>query len=158
MGLGGSGNTAARSKFEIEQLLSSPGTLPRPMMPDERDAAMRSFSPTSTSEMMKQMSRELLVARGPESQELRRKLLRGSTIVFVSAGYPGKRFIFERAAELGVKSVIIDHPDSWSKGLVSEGIIAKFCPVDMAKSSENVFESACDAIQQLGEDGVTGAV
>merc|ERR1719336_605135 len=146
------------SKFEVEQLLASPGSLPPPLRPDEREAAMRAYPPTATSEMMAQVSRDLLVARGPEAQELRRKLLRGSTIVFVSAGYPGKRFIFERAAELGVKSVIIDHPDSWSRELVTQGIIAKFCPVDMSLSSEEVFKGYKEAIERLGEDGVTGAV
>lgn len=32
-----------------------------------------------------------------------------------AAGYSSKRFIFERAKELGVRSVVIDGPDSWSK-------------------------------------------
>merc|ERR1712232_443827 len=90
-------------------------------------------------------------------QEARRRLLKGSTIVFASAGYPGKRFIYERAAELGVKSVIIDNPDSWSRGLVDEGIIAKFLPVDMSLSSEAVFEECLKAIKTLGVDGLTGA-
>lgn len=31
------------------------------------------------------------------------------------AGYSSKRFIFERAKELGVRSVVIDGPDSWSR-------------------------------------------
>ena len=34
-----------------------------------------------------------------------RKLLEGATIVFFTAGYAGKRFIYERAMQLGVKSV-----------------------------------------------------
>ena len=32
-------------------------------------------------------------------------------IVFVTAGYSGKRFIFEKAKELGVRSVVIDGPE-----------------------------------------------
>ena len=39
------------------------------------------------------------------TKEERRKLLEGSTIVFFTAGYAGKRFIYERAMQLGVKSV-----------------------------------------------------
>merc|ERR1740139_1026406 len=89
-GVGGRGR--ARSKFEVEQLLLPSPSLPRPMMQEEREAVLRSFPPTATSEMMAQMSKALLVARGEESQELRRKVLRGSTIVFVTAGYMGKRF------------------------------------------------------------------
>ena len=34
----------------------------------------------------------------------RRKLLAGATVVFFTAGYAGKRFIYERAMQLGVKS------------------------------------------------------
>jgi len=163
MMIGGSGGLIAQtlrstSKFEVEQLLSSPGSLPMPMLPDAREAAMRSFPRTNTSEMMGRLPKEILAARGKDAQELRRKLLRGSTLVFFSAGYPGKRFIFERAAELGVKSVIIDHPDSWSKELVKQGIVAKFLPVDMSQSSEEVFNQALGLIQQLGEDGITGAI
>jgi hypothetical protein len=50
-----------------------------------------------------------------EGARLRRHVLRGAVIVFVTAGYSSKRFIFEKAKELGVRSVIIDGPDSWSK-------------------------------------------
>jgi carnosine synthase len=81
----------------------------------------------------------------------------GSTIVFFTAGVPSKRFTFERAAELGVKSVIIDHPDSWSKKLVDEGVIAKFIGIDMSLSSDEIFEQARAAINGLGQDGKTGA-
>jgi carnosine synthase len=50
-----------------------------------------------------------------EGARLRRHVLRGAVIVFVTAGYSSKRFIFEKAKELGVRSVVIDGPDSWSK-------------------------------------------
>ena len=59
---------------------------------------------------------------------LRRHVLRGAVVVFVTAGYSSKRFIFEKAKELGVRSVVIDGPDSWSKvgaGLCGAGL---FCP------------------------------
>eukprot|EP00971_Amphidinium_carterae_P113365 2245994-Amphidinium_carterae.1 len=106
--------------------------------------------------MLTQVPRALLESSGREAQDLRRKLMRGATVVFISAGYPGKRFIFERAAELGMKSVIIDHPDSWSKGLVDEGIAAKFVPVDMVLSSSEVYRQCEQFIRHLGEDGSTG--
>lgn len=38
------------------------------------------------------------------------------------------RFTFEIAASLGVKPVILEHPDSWSRSLVDEGLAAKFIP------------------------------
>jgi carnosine synthase len=37
-------------------------------------------------------------------------------MVFVTAGYSGKRFIFERAKELGVRSVVLDGPDRCCDG------------------------------------------
>jgi len=145
-----------RSKFEVEQLLFSPGSLPMPMVPERREAAIRELQPTATYEMLAKVPREFLEAQGPEAQNLRRSLVRGSTVVFTSAGYAGKRFIFECAAALGVKSVILDHPDSWSRELVAEGIVAKFLPVDMSQSSEEVYRQATKLIGELGEDGVTG--
>jgi len=92
-----------------------------------------------------------------EGQTLRRRLVRGSTVVFVSAGYVGKRFVFERAAQLGVRSVVIEHPDSWAQSLVSEGLIAKFLPVDMNQPAEQVLAQSVEAIKGLGQDGLTGA-
>lgn len=41
----------------------------------------------------------------------RRDALDGKVIVFITAGYSGKRFIFERAKKLGIRSVIIDGPE-----------------------------------------------
>lgn len=150
-------STSKHSRFELEQLLQSPGSLPNPMYPDEREMAIRELKPTATFEMLSQVPRDFLRTATPEAQELRRKLTRGATVVFVSAGYPGKRFIFERAAALGVKSVIIDHPDSWSRNLVQEGVIAKFLPVDMSQSSAEVFRQAEAAIRELGQDSLTGS-
>mmetsp|Transcript_3738 Transcript_3738/g.8689 ORF Transcript_3738/g.8689 Transcript_3738/m.8689 type:complete len:586 (+) Transcript_3738:92-1849(+) len=145
-----------RSKFEIEQLTMSPGSLPKPLAPYEREQAIRRLQPTATYEMLNQVPQEVLEEATAEAQELRRKLTKGATVVFISAGYPGKRFIFERAAALGVKSVIVDHPDSWSRALVDEGIVAKFLEVDMGQSSEEVFKQALAAISELGKDGLTG--
>eukprot|EP00421_Protoceratium_reticulatum_P007209 CAMPEP_0168373080 /NCGR_PEP_ID=MMETSP0228-20121227/8607_1 /TAXON_ID=133427 /ORGANISM="Protoceratium reticulatum, Strain CCCM 535 (=CCMP 1889)" /LENGTH=252 /DNA_ID=CAMNT_0008385997 /DNA_START=55 /DNA_END=809 /DNA_ORIENTATION=+ len=153
-----SGHARQHSKFEVEQLVASPGSLPKPMAPEQREAAIRALAPTATYEMLARVPRALLEAPNQEGQDLRRKLVRGATVVFASAGYPGKRFIFERAAKLGIKSVILDHPDSWSRGLVAEGIIAKFIPVDMSQSSEEVYKQSARLIGELGNDGLTGPV
>lgn len=141
------GLQSKRSKFEVEQLLCSPGGLSSPKVPARA---------TATQKMLSTVPKALLEARTPQGQEARRGLLKGATLVFVSAGYQGKRFIYERAAELGVKTVIIDSPDSWSRGLVDEGLIAKFMPVDMSQTSEGVFNDCCAMISSLGEDGLTG--
>jgi len=55
-------------------------------------------------------------------------------------GYSGKRFIFEKAHELGVKSVVLDAPDSWAQLMEKDGIISKFTPIDFA-DSEHVFDN-----------------
>ena len=34
------------------------------------------------------------------------------------AGYSGKKFIFDKAKELGVRIVVVDGPDSWAKSMV----------------------------------------
>ena len=106
--------------------------------------------------MLHRIPSEALSHAGPEEQELRCKLLRGATIVFFSAGYPGKKFIYRKAAKMGVKAVIIDTPDSWAKSLVEEQVIAKFIPVDMGMDAESVFNSALAAIKELSADEATG--
>ena len=45
----------------------------------------------------------------------------GATVVVVGAGYPGKRRIYVRLAELGARLVILDEPGHWSEALVDEG-------------------------------------
>jgi carnosine synthase len=151
-------NHVANSVFEVEQLLSSPGGLPPPLSQAQREAEIRKLEPTATFEMLAQVPPDFLASNSADAQHLRRQLVRGATVVFVSAGYPGKRFILETAAALGVKPVVLDHHDSWAKGLVEEGVIAKFLPIDMTLSSQEIFEQAKKAIAQLGGDTTTGPV
>ena len=106
--------------------------------------------------MLRGIPSEVLSHASPEEQELRSKLLRGATIVFFSAGYPGKKFIYRKVAKMGITAVIIDTPDSWAKSLVEEQVIAKFIPVDMGMDAESVFNSALAAIKELSADEATG--
>ena len=48
---------------------------------------------------------EQLSARSGEGRRLRRKVLKGTVIVCMVAGYHGKRFVYERAKELGIRYV-----------------------------------------------------
>eukprot|EP00928_Gymnodinium_smaydae_P073672 TRINITY_DN5682_c0_g1_i5.p1 TRINITY_DN5682_c0_g1~~TRINITY_DN5682_c0_g1_i5.p1 ORF type:complete len:622 (-),score=89.99 TRINITY_DN5682_c0_g1_i5:386-2185(-) len=146
----------ARSKFEVEQMIFAPGKLPRPLAPAQREKVIRQLLPTVTHQMLNALQPQLLESQGLEGQTLRRRLVHGATVVFFNAGYAGKRFVFERAAALGIKSVVIEHPDSWARALVDEGLIAKFIPVDMARSSDEIFEESLEQIKGLGSDGVTG--
>lgn len=141
--------------FLTEQLYASPGQLPAPLPAAERERVLRALRPTATFEMLNKIPPELLDATGAEAQELRRRMLHGATLVFFTAGYAGKRFVFERARQLGVKTVIIEHPDSWARTLVDEGVIAKFIPIDMSQDPAAVFEQSVKAIQNLGQDPKT---
>jgi len=147
--------TEGARHFLTEQLYSAPGNLPAAKSSSQREAILRALQPTATFEMLSHIPSELVEASGSEAQALRRKLLEGATIVFFTAGYPGKRFIYERAMQLGVKSVIIEHPDSWARCLVDEGIIAKFIPIDMSQETEAVFAQALSEIRALGKDPLT---
>jgi hypothetical protein len=62
-------------------------------------------------------------------------------------GYSGKRFVFEKAAELGVSCVVLDAADSWARVLEAEGVIAKFVPIDFADAA-TVFEQ-CMQVEGL---------
>lgn len=44
-------------------------------------------------------------------------------MVFVTAGYSGKRFIFEKAKELGVRTIVLDGPDRWATCACNQGVV-----------------------------------
>jgi carnosine synthase len=46
----------------------------------------------------------------------------GATVVVVGAGYPGKRRMYERMAQLGARIVLVDEAGHWSEQLVAEGV------------------------------------
>ena len=50
-----------------------------------------------------------------------------------------------QAKELGVRSLILDGPDSWCQTLEKDGVIEKFIPLDFS-DAESVFQRALDAI------------
>lgn len=152
--------------FRLAQLLS-PNGLPPPMSQEDRarathdkvERAIGRFTPgMSVNEKMGATPRRLLVLRGPDGQRMRRAVIRGSTIVFFTAGYEGKRFVYERAHALGVKSIVLESPDSWAKGLLDSGTISKFVPIDMSRSPQEVYEQALAAIKQLRQDPSIGEI
>ncbi|KAF4669667.1 Carnosine synthase 1 [Perkinsus chesapeaki] len=112
--------------------------------------------PGTDYSMLAKIPVELLTARTQESQDLRLRLLKGSTIVFYGTGYPGKRFIYERAHDLGVNVVLVDQPDAWCNSLVEEGKAFKFIPIDiMSPDQDEVCEETVAALKQLDRiDGI----
>ncbi len=102
--------------------------------------------------LLKRIPHELATTEGEAGQMLRRVMLHGSSIVFFTPGYAGKRFIYERARDLHVRVVIIDEPGSWAEGLVEDHVCAKFIGMDLQRPSEIVFEDALRAIKALADD------
>jgi hypothetical protein len=81
----------------------------------ERDNIFANTPLSPTLNLLSSMPSGRVSSRSMDGRRLRRHVLRGAVIVFITAGYSGKRFIFEKAKELGLRTVIIDGPDSWSK-------------------------------------------
>ncbi|MDE2489926.1 MAG: ATP-grasp domain-containing protein, partial [Elusimicrobia bacterium] len=70
-------------------------------------------------------------------ERARRDALRGKRIVLVGAGYAGKRFIFERAKELGVKITLVDTgKNPFVKSLLRDGLIDRLIETDNSKPAE----------------------
>lgn len=112
--------------------------------------------PDADFSMLSKVPKELLSANTPQSQDLRLRLLRGSTIVFFGTGYPAKRFIYERAHDLGVNVVLVDEPDAWCKSLVEEGKVYKFIPMNiMSPDQDRVVADTVAALSELDHvDGI----
>ena len=58
------------------------------------------------------------------------------------------RFIFEKAKELGVRSVVLDGPDSWAQTMASDGIVEKFVGLDFT-DADTVFDRCVKAINAI---------
>lgn len=158
--------TKADGDFRLVQMLSPAAVRPS-MSPQEREKskhdqverAIQKLKPGMTvNEKVAAVPRRLLVMRGPDGQGLRRAVLRGSTIVWFTTGYEGKRFVYERAQALGVRSIVLESSDSWSKDMLRDGIISKFVPIDMSQSIDGVYAQAFNAIQRLRQDPTVGEI
>lgn len=53
-----------------------------------------------------------------------------------------------QAKELGIRTVIIDGPDSWAQSLKTEGMIERFVGLDFA-DADTVFDRCMDAINKV---------
>eukprot|EP00775_Hariotina_reticulata_P008709 gene8709-8890_t len=135
------------------------GSLPKGLTEDERMRIRQSAPMSPALGTLSELPQDKVAARTVEGRKLRRRVLKGSVVAFITAGYSGKRFIFEKAHELGVKCVVLDAPDSWAQLMEKEGIISKFMPIDFA-DAEHVFDNCLKALRSasaaLGSlDGVT---
>lgn len=147
--------SSVASNFLSEAVL---GSLPRALSVAERERVLASVPLSPTLNLLSSMPSDKVSSRSVEGRRLRRHVMRGAVLVFITAGYSGKRFIFEKAKELGVRTVVIDGPDSWSQMMVKEGVIEKFIGLDMS-DAETVFDRCLAAIlrvkKEIGDlDGV----
>ena len=102
-------------------------------------------APVALTAEMKQALR----AASPEAEAQRLALLRGRRILMIMGGYPGKRPMYERARELGVKLVMLDGPGHWTQAGVQEGLFEGFIEVDL-HPPDTLADRAYAAIQASG--------
>ena len=125
---------------------ASIGSLPAGLTLGERERIQLATPMSPALNMLASLGApDRVSARDAEGKRLRRQALRGAVVVFVTAGYSGKKFIFEKAKELGVRSIVLDGPDSWAQSLVAEGVIEKFVPVDFG-DADAVFDRALSGV------------
>eukprot|EP00884_Botryococcus_braunii_P015539 jgi/Botrbrau1/2669/Bobra.0203s0016.1 len=130
------------------------GSLPHGLSLDDRRSLFESMPASPLVKNLQSVSEDLVRARTTDGKSLRRHVLSGSWLVFVTAGYSGKRFIFQKAKELGVKSIVLDGPDSWAQTMVDDGTIQKFIAIDFEDSGA-VFDRCLEAIKRvIHEEGI----
>ncbi|GBF94434.1 hypothetical protein Rsub_07248 [Raphidocelis subcapitata] len=135
------------------------GSLPKGLSEDARARIAASMPMSPALGMLQAMPEDKVNMRSIEGRRLRRGALKGAVVAFITAGYSGKRFVFEKAHELGVKSIVLDAPDSWAQLMEGEGVVSSFVPIDFS-DAENVFEHCLEGIRAAssklgGLDGIT---
>ena len=84
-------------------------------------------TPFLLTEELKQILRD----SGSDQETRRLELLRGRRILIVMGSYPGKRHMYLRAKELGIKMVVLDGPGHWARDAVEDGLFEGFIEVDL---------------------------
>ncbi|GIL64485.1 hypothetical protein Vafri_18388 [Volvox africanus] len=135
------------------------GSLPKGLTNADKMKILQALPLSPSRALLQEMNVDAVSSRTSDGRSLRRQVLKGAVMVFVTAGYSGKRFIFEKAKELGVRTVVLDGPDSWIQLLEKEGVVEKFVPVDFT-DVDTVYDRCLQAIRAvrstIGElDGIT---
>src|SRR5262249_39157226 len=79
-----------------------------------------------------------------------RMTVRGVTAVVVGAGYPGKRRIYKRMAQLGARVVIVDEAGHWSSQLADDGVAADWLAARIVGDADEDARSVADALSAGG--------
>jgi carnosine synthase len=90
--------------------------------------------------------RAALTVRSPAADDLRRSLLAGARIAVIDPGYVYKRFLYERADELGVELVLVGDSSGWARTLVDEGVAAALVDADLGGNPDNAARAAIAAL------------
>jgi hypothetical protein len=91
-------------------------------------------------------------------QRARRDALKGQRVVLVGAGYSGKRFIFEKAKELGVKIVLVDKRTPFVKELLRDGLIDELIETDNSKPKEALASAKKKLRRSIRKNGELGGI
>jgi biotin carboxylase len=70
----------------------------------------------------------------------------GATVVVVGTGYPGKRRVYERMAELGARLVIVDEAGHWSERLVDDGLAVRWIAAPITGDDDRDARAVLDAL------------
>ena len=87
-------NSKLASNFLTEAVI---GSLPRGLSLTEKELVIANTPLSPTLNLLSSLPSNLVGSRSLEGKRLRRHVMRGAVIVFITAGYSGKRFIFEKA-------------------------------------------------------------
>eukprot|EP00775_Hariotina_reticulata_P008874 gene8874-9052_t len=154
-GTPGAQSGSYRSNFITPAVL---GSLPKGLTMAEKAAVGSSMGMSPAAQRMQDIPELQANSATAAGIRFRRAVLRDSVVAFITAGYSGKRFVFEKAKDLGVRSIILDGPDSWSQTLVGEGLVEQFVPIDFADAGTVVDRCMVELIKirdEIGLDGVT---
>ena len=77
--------------------------------------------------------------------------LRDKRFLIVMGSYPGKRFMYERARELGARLVVLDGPGHWTQAEAG-GLFEAFIEVDL-QPPDTLADRALRAVRQSVQFG-----
>ncbi len=114
------------------------GSLPKGLTQEVRAKIQQSVAASPSAAALKALDVNVVTARSALGKKTRRQVgpgrgsgrgrgivqnnvarfqvINGAVMVFVTAGYSGKKFILEKAKQLGVKSIVLDGPDRCGEG------------------------------------------
>lgn len=91
-------------------------------------------------------------------QRARRDILKGKRIVLVGAGYAGKRFIFEKAKQLGVEIVLVDARTPFVADLLRDGLVSELIETDNTKPKEALAAARKKLQKSVSRDGAIDGI